>query len=143
MRSTATGSFLMEKTPDMPDDPRPEPVAMTDDEIAKLAPLKGEESFSIRFAVNVDLEPNCKGPVPFLGPHFCELPRKQFRDLYGKSLLCKTDRLENIDAGCGPLPELPKKAQKKATLLRRTFRRRPLKRQRFNEKESRQMRLLD
>lgn len=127
----------------MPDDPRPEPVAMTDDEIAKLAPLRGEESFSVRFAVTVDLEPNCKGPVPFLGPHFCELTRKQFRDLYGKSLLCRTDRIENIDAGCGPLPELPKKAQKKATLLRRTFRRRPLKRQRFNEKDSRQMRLLD
>lgn len=116
---------------------------MTDDEIAKLAPLKGEESFSVRFAVNIDLEPNCKGPVPFLGPHFCELTRKQFRDLYGKSLLCRTDRIENIDAGCGPLPELPKKAPKKATPLRRTFRRRPLKRQRFNEKESRQMRLLD
>lgn len=143
MRSTATGSFLMEKTPDMPDDPRPEPVEMTDDEIAKLAPLKGEESFSVRFAVNVDLEPNCKGPVPFLGPHFCELTRKQFRDLYGKSLLCRTDRIENIDAGCGPLPELPKKAPKKATPLRRTFRRRPLKRMRFNEKESRQIRLLD
>lgn len=113
MRSTATGSFLMEKTPDMPDDPRPEPVAMTDDEIAKLAPLKGEKSFSVRFAVNVDLEPNCKGPVPFLGPHFCELTRKQFRDLYGKSLLCRTDRIENIDAGCGPLPELPKKSSEK------------------------------
>lgn len=97
----------------MPDDPRPEPVAMTDDEIAKLAPLKGEESFSVRFAVNVDLEPNCKGPVPFLGPHFCELTRKQFRDLYGKSLLCRTDRIENIDAGCGPLPELPKKFRKR------------------------------
>ena len=83
----------MEKAPDMPDDPRPEPVAMTDDEIAKLAPLRGEESFSVRFAVNVDLEPNCKGPVPFLGPHFCELTRKQFRDLYGKSLLCRTKRL--------------------------------------------------
>ena len=72
------GVFSYGKTPDMPDDPRPEPVAMTDDEIAKLAPLKGEESFSVRFAVNVDLEPNCKGPVPFLGPHFCELTRKQF-----------------------------------------------------------------
>lgn len=116
---------------------------MTDDEIAKLAPLKGEESFSVRFAVNVDLEPNCKGPVPFLGPHFCELTRKQFRDLYGKSLLCRTDRIENIDAGCGPLPELPKKAQKKASPRRRTFAGRPMKRKRFNEKESRQMRLLD
>lgn len=97
----------------MPDDPRPEPVAMTDDEIAKLATLKGEESFSARFAANVDLEPNCTGPVPFMGPHFCELTRKQFRDLYGKSLLCRTDRIENIDAGCGPLPELPKKLRKR------------------------------
>lgn len=127
----------------MPDDPRPEPVAMTDDEIKKLASLKGEESFSVRFVVNVNLEPNSEGPVPFLGPHFCELTRKQFRDLYGTSLLCKTDRIENIDAGCGPLPELPKKAQKKASPRRRTFADRPMKRKRFNEKESRQMRLLD
>lgn len=87
MRSTATGSFLMEKTPDMPDDPRPEPVEMTDDGIAKLAPLKGEESFSVRFAVNVDLEPNCKGPVPFLGALLRAHPKAVSRPLREKPSL--------------------------------------------------------
>lgn len=97
----------------MPDDPRPEPVAMTDDEIKKLASLKEEQSFSARFAANVDLEPNCKGPVPFLGPHFCELTRKQFRDLYGKSLFAGRTELKTSMPAAARCPSFPKKLRKR------------------------------
>lgn len=113
MRSTATGSFLMEKTPDMPDDPRPEPVAMTDDEIAKLAPLKGEESFSVRFAVNVDLEPNCKGPCLSWARTFASSPESSFETSTGKAFFAGQTELKTSTPATARCPSFPKKLRKR------------------------------
>lgn len=97
----------------MPDDPRPEPVAMADDEIAKLAPLKGEESFSVRFAVNVDLEPNCKGPVPFLARTFASSPESSFETSTGKAFFAGQTELKTSTPAAARCPSFQKKLRKR------------------------------
>lgn len=103
-------------------DPRPEPAPMTDTEIAKLIPPKGKESFVHWYFMHMDLEPDWRTAMPSCGPRFSELSEKQFADLYAENLPAKTARLENIDAGRGPAPQLPQKASRRTKPLKRCLR---------------------